>query len=200
MLEQEVRLALSEERELEGLLAEGEVLSGLPLAGLELKHAQLRRCRFVACDFSGAVFDQVAWHSCDFSNCRFEDTVWSGVTLDGCKGEGGYFVASRWRDCTLIGSVFRCANFTRSRWRRSRAENCRFERAVLAEADISGLTPCRSDFLGADFFHTPLKGLDFSDCRLSGITVSESLRELRGMKLNPAQAVELMPLLGVELL
>ncbi|MFQ7452112.1 MAG: hypothetical protein ACLRNQ_12615 [Flavonifractor plautii] len=38
--------------------------------------------------------------------------------------------------------------------------------------------------------------MDFSDCALEGITVSESLGELRGMKINPAQAVDLIPLLG----
>lgn len=53
---------------------------------------------------------------------------------------------------------------------------------------------------GGGLFRTPLKGVDFSDCALEGITVSESLGELRGMKINPAQAVDLIPLLGIQLL
>ena len=73
-------------------------------------------------------------------------------------------------------------------------------RAVLAEADVAGLSPHRTGFQEVDFFRTPLKGVDFSDCALEGITVSESLGELRGMKINPAQAVDLIPLLGIQLL
>ncbi len=71
---------------------------------------------------------------------------------------------------------------------------------MLAEADVAGLSPHRTGFQEVDFFRTPLKGVDFSDCALEGITVSESLGELRGMKINPAQAVDLIPLLGIQLL
>ena len=81
-----------------------------------------------------------------------------------------------------------------------RMENCQLRRAVLAEADVAGLSPHRTGFQEVDFFRTPLKGVDFSDCALEGITVSESLGELRGMKINPAQAVDLIPLLGIQLL
>ena len=79
-------------------------------------------------------------------------------------------------------------------------ENCQLRRAVLAEADVAGLSPHRTGFQEVGFFRTPLKGVDFSDCALEGITVSESLGELRGMKINPAQAVDLIPLLGIQLL
>ena len=70
----------------------------------------------------------------------------------------------------------------------------------MTEADVAGLSPHRTGFQEVDFFRTPLKGVDFSDCALEGITVSESLGELRGMKINPAQAVDLIPLLGIQLL
>ncbi len=61
---------------------------------------------------------------------------------------------------------------------------------------MAGLSPHRTGFQEVDFFRTPLKGVDFSDCALEGITVSESLGELRGMKINPAQAVDLIPCWG----
>ena len=200
MLEREIVLALREERELEDLDASGEVLTGLDCAGLELRRVALHKCRFVDCDFSGAVFEQVRWTGCDFSNCRFGGSVWRQASVSGCKGDGGQFTGSRWRDCALTDSSLCYANFSQSRWRNTRLEGCRLRRAVLAQADVSGLLPRRVDFQGADFFRTPLKGLDLSDCAIGGLTVSESLRELRGVTLNPAQAVELMPLLGVELL
>jgi len=43
-------------------------------------------------------------------------------------------------------------------------ENCQLRRAVLAEADVAGLSPHRTGFQEVDFFRTPLKGVDFSDC------------------------------------
>lgn len=140
------------------------------------------------------------WRGCDFSNCRFGGTVWTDTVVRDCKGDGGRFTASRWRGCTLGESAFRCANFTQSRWKKCHMENCQLRRAVLAEADVAGLSPHRTGFQEVDFFRTPLKGVDFSDCALEGITVSESLGELRGMKINPAQAVDLIPLLGIQLL
>ena len=179
---------------------EGECLAGADLSGLEFRRVRLHRCRFQNCDFSGAVFDRVEWSGCDFSNCRFGGTVWTDTVVRDCKGDGGRFTASRWRGCTLGESAFRCANFTQSRWKKCRMENCQLRRAVLAEADVAGLSPHRTGFQEVDFFRTPLKGVDFSDCALEGITVSESLGELRGMKINPAQAVDLIPLLGIQLL
>ncbi len=40
-------------------------------------------------------------------------------------------------------------------------------------------------------------GLDFSDCDMSGLIVSDTLSELRGAVVNPIQAVELAKLLGI---
>ena len=200
MLEEEVRRARREERDVEDVTVEGECLAGADLSGLEFRRVCLHRCRFQNCDFSGAVFDRVEWRGCDFSNCRFGGTVWTDTVVRDCKGDGGRFTASRWRGCTLGESAFRCANFTQSRWKKCRMENCQLRRAVLAEADVAGLSPHRTGFQEVDFFRTPLKGVDFSDCALEGITVSESLGELRGMKINPAQAVDLIPLLGIQLL
>ena len=53
-------------------------------------------------------------------------------------------------------------------------------------------------FAGADFFHTPLAGLDFSRCILERITVSDTLQELKGMRIDASQAPGLIRLLGVQ--
>lgn len=91
------------------------------------------------------------WRGCDFSNCRFGGTVWTDTVVRDCKGDGGRFTASRWRGCTLGESAFRCANFTQSRWKKCRMENCQLRRAVLAEADVAGLSPHRTGFQEVDF-------------------------------------------------
>lgn len=200
MLEQQLHRARTEERDLEDLEVAGESLAGLDLSRLEYDRVIFRKCRFERCDFSRAVFYQSAFEGGDFSNCGFLDTVWTKSRICGCKGDGGKFIGSRWRDCLLTDSAFRYGNFSKSQWSRTRLEGCDLSQAALAEARVAGLEPRRTSFQGADFFRTPLKGVDLSDCHIQGITVSESLQELRGMRINPGQAVDLVPLLGVELL
>ena len=54
------------------------------------------------------------------------------------------------------------------------------------------------DFSGTDFFLTPLKGIDLSDCAIERIILSDSFRELKGATINSAQAADLIRLLGVK--
>ena len=140
------------------------------------------------------------FEDCDFSNCGFLDTVWNRCIITGCKGDGGKFISSHWRDCTVKDSAFRYGNFSKSLWTRSSVTGCDLREASLAEARLGGMDPHRTNFQGVDFFRTPLKDVDLSDCQIQGITVSESLQELRGVCINPGQAVDLVPLMGVRLL
>ena len=54
------------------------------------------------------------------------------------------------------------------------------------------------NFTSADFFKTPLKGVDFSNCNIDSIMVSDKYTELYGAKINMFQAVEIAKLLGVK--
>lgn len=200
MLEQQLHRARTEERDLEDLTVEVEQLSGLDLSHLEYTRVRFHKCRFERCDFSKASFYEVIFEGCDFSNCSFLDTVWNKSSICGCKGDGGKFISSRWKDCTLSDSTFRYGNFSKSLWTRSSLTDCDFKEAAMAEARVGGMEPHHTSFQSVDFFRTPLKGVDLSDCQIQGITVSESLQELRGLRINPGQAVDLVHLMGVQLL
>ena len=50
---------------------------------------------------------------------------------------------------------------------------------------------------GVDFFKTPLKGIDLSECMIENISVSDSFWELKGVKISPIQAIDLVQTLGV---
>ena len=52
-------------------------------------------------------------------------------------------------------------------------------------------------FNTADFFKTPLKGVDFTNCDIDHICISDNWSELRGLIVNPFQAAELAKFLGV---
>lgn len=76
---------------------------------------------------------------------------------------------------------------------------CKFREAFLSEVKFRLTLFKETDFYRADFFKTPLKGMDMSDCILDGILVSETFRELRGMKGGIEQALSLAGLLGMEI-
>ena len=68
--------------------------------------------------------------------------------------------------------------------------DCRFERVEFTECDLTL----------AEFFGTRLRGLSFADSDIRGIRVRElESFELKGLKINSLQAVELARLLGVEI-
>ena len=52
-------------------------------------------------------------------------------------------------------------------------------------------------FIGVNFFKTYLKGIDFSQCRLEGIKISNDFREFSGMITNIHQAANIAKLLGI---
>ena len=82
-------------------------------------------------------------------------------------------------DVALSGGQFRQACFSKVKLKRFRAE--------------------KSVFSQAEFYKTPLAGVDLSTCDISGIVLSESLSELKGAKVAPFQAVELAELLGLKI-
>jgi len=56
-----------------------------------------------------------------------------------------------------------------------------------------------TDLTGTDFFRTPLKGMDLSECAIDGIMVSDQFTELSGVKVSLLQAAELARLMGVKI-
>jgi len=69
---------------------------------------------------------------------------------------------------------------------------------LFNEVKFKKLTVENVDFKKADFFKTPLKGIDFSTCNIEGITFSDSFKELSGIKISPAQAVDIVRILDIK--
>ena len=49
------------------------------------------------------------------------------------------------------------------------------------------------------FFKTCLKGVDLSTCQIEGLTVSDTYKELSGLKISGNQAEDIIKLLGVKI-
>lgn len=201
MLEEEVRRARREERDVEDVTVEGECLAGADLSGLEFRRVRLHRCGSRTTTSRGRSLTgwsgAAATSPTAASAGRSGRIRWCGTG----KGDGGRFTAQP------VAGLYP----GRERLPLRQFYTVAVEKVPHGELPASpgragrggcGRTEPTPDGVpgGGLFPATPLKGVDFSDCALEGITVSESLGELRGMKINPAQAVDLIPLLGIQLL
>ena len=54
-------------------------------------------------------------------------------------------------------------------------------------------------FILTNFFNTKLAGIDFSTSNIEGIILSNNFKELKGIKANEIQAIELAKLLGIKI-
>ncbi|MCI8894794.1 MAG: pentapeptide repeat-containing protein, partial [Lachnospiraceae bacterium] len=99
-----------------------------------------------------------------------------------------------WKDCSLCYSNFSMAvleqvQITDSVMKMSAMPECRLKQLQLDRVNLEEV----------DFFKTSLKNLDLSKCEIRGISVSDSFRELAGVKIDAMQAAELALLLGVKI-
>lgn len=199
MLTEEIQYAGMDEMPVENPEFTEEVLTGVNASKVEFVSVRFERCRFVDCDFTGAGFYQSCFDKCDFSNCRFTGSYWKNCEVSGCKGNGSMFDHAVLKHVKLLECQMPLANFGGSLWEASRAELCSFQEAFFSEVKLKKSQFIKSDFTKVDFFRTILRGIDFSDSVIESIMVSDSYKELAGMKINMFQATEIAKLLGVKI-
>lgn len=89
------------------------------------------------------------------------------------------------------------ANFDGAKGQGMRIQSSRLDGASLTQCELKAVSLEEVDFTGANFFHTPLAGLDFTLSTLEGIQVSSELFELRGAIVTAYQAAGLAELMGL---
>lgn len=197
----ELKKRLVEAREADECIREGtfsgESLKNLDFRNLECSQVVFDRCRFENCAFSGSAFYDVIFQNCSFSDCRFSQTYWQDSQICDSKADGADFRKSRWKRCEVRQSFLRYTNFSESVWNGIILQECQMKDAALSAMRIVKAELHRVDFTNSDFFRTLLKGVDLSDCVITGICVSESLQELKGATIDVTQASVLAGLLGV---
>lgn len=91
----------------------------------------------------------------------------------------------------------RYVNFTSAEFARCEIEGSDFTDSFFAECTFKTLLVSNSQFIRTEFFHTSLRGIDFSDSALDGICISADGRELAGIIVSFEQAAALSKILGV---
>jgi uncharacterized protein YjbI with pentapeptide repeats len=133
-----------------------------------------------SCDWSNASWDRANVARCVFAECkmtgfgsagaRFENACFNRCRMDMTIFQGTEFKSCSFENCLLRDSSFEEAIFCGVRFRGCDLQNVRMARARLEEVDLRG---------------SKVQALQFE------------LRDARGLTIDPAQAADLIGLLGV---
>lgn len=164
---------------------------------LEVSSGRFSNCQFLSCDFTGALFVDIAFEGCDFSNSIFDSAAFTRCTFNDCKFAGASFTEALWEQVAAKDCTFAYGAFNRSLWKIVRAHTCDFSSADMTEMELHGISLADDRFVGTSFFRTKFVGLDFTSCQLEGIAISDAMTEVYGAKLGLYQAAALARRLGV---
>lgn len=164
---------------------------------LEVSSSCFSNCQFLSCDFTGALFVDIAFEGCNFSNSIFDSAAFTRCTFNDCKFAGASFTEALWEQVAAEGCTFAYNSFNRCLWKSVRAHTCDFSSADMTEMELHGTALKDDRFVGTSFFRTKLVGLDFTSCQLEGIAISDAMTEVYGAKLGLHQAAALARRLGV---
>ncbi len=162
------------------VLFEQVLLRRINLTQSRLPKLHLLDVQLEACDLSGVDGEQARLQRVAFHDCRLV-----GAQLLEARCEDVVF-----RDCTLESAI--CASAT---FKAVRFENCNLREALFVEADLSQAVFRRCDLARADLRGSRLAGADFRGSIINGMQVGAP--ELKGAIIDPAQAVQVVNLLGV---
>lgn len=189
--------AVEENRTLEGILVEGATLVGADLSELVVRGAHFVRCRFLNCSLGGADFTDVVCEGCDWSGSRMPRSFWQRAVWNDCKGTGADLSGASFRDIRFTGCRLDYGNFSACTFRDCAFSGCDLKGAYLRECRVKNLALEKCQIVETSFFRTSLAGLDLTTCRLEGIIISQGGEELKGVIVDPFQAVELAKRLGI---
>ena len=184
---------------LEGVTAHSQTLDPTcDLQFFEIHGSHFEHCSFCGANLGKASFYDCTFLGCDFSNVRMDNAFFARSRLEGCKLEGAQLTGAIFRSTRLVGCHCRYANMGEAKFEGAVLEECDLREAFLNEvrfAKRSRLNGC--SLVRADFFRTPLKGMDLSTCDIAGIAVSDTRQELHGAIICAEQAVDVVGMLGL---
>lgn len=198
MLEQDLITAAEEDDIICAAAYTGEEL----LAGTfktDFQRTAFTSCRFAGSDFSGSSFLDTSFTNCDFSNSRFSGCYFKNCSVSDCKGDGCDFSQSTFLTSALMKGSYCYGNFSNTLWKDSVISQTKLCMACLSDSKFKKLRFEQVNLTRSEFFHTALKGVDLSSCIIEGIIVSDTFNELRGLKIDASQALDIASLLGVKI-
>ena len=184
---------------IENAFYEDEEIDAFSFERMEFSRVHFTRCKFQRCVFARAGFYDCIFEDCDISYSVFSDSYWRRCTLNAVKGVNADLHVAILRETVLNDCSLRCLNLTGAKLESVTFNRCMLMDSFFNELKTKQLKLNDCDLTRVDFFKTPLKGLDLSTCRISGIALSDDLHEIAGAKISSAQAVDIAVMLGVKI-
>ncbi|MDX2149671.1 MAG: pentapeptide repeat-containing protein [Bryobacteraceae bacterium] len=160
----------------------GCVLERVKLARGKINAASFRDVRLIECDLSNLVVHRLTMVRVEFVRCRL-----AGFRTPGLDCQDVLF-----DECDLRYAQMQGGKFRRCEFRECQAEDADFQDADLGAASFRG---CR--LRQADFQRAKLAGVDVRGSDVDGIVAG--IDDLKGLIVDPAQALLLARLLGLEI-
>lgn len=164
----------------------------LQLEGSVMEHVSLRGPQI-----GSAVWKDVRLVGCDLANSRIHRMVLTRVELIDCRLTGFSANAVEWQDVLIRDSDLQYAQLAGARFRNCEFLRCNWTESDLQNADLTGSVFGLCNLAGTDLHGAKLQGVDFRGSTLE--TLSVGLHDLRGAIVNPAQAMVLAKLLGLQI-
>lgn len=195
--EELVDMALARGDALTGWQIVGADFSSMDMTELEVQGCLFQGCRFTGVNWHGARFADVVFRNCECSAVQAEDADFCRCRMENIKALGASFTGSRLAHVQVKESCLKQSNLTGALLQQVYFQSVDLSEAFLAQCRHKGLVFRECTLVRTSFFETLMNGLDFTNCRMEGIVVSDTGKELRGAIVNVSQAADLARVLGL---
>lgn len=140
-------------------------------------------------------FVDVIFDHCDLSNCQMSESTLRRVVFDHCRMTGADLSRCVMQDVVFLNCALDYSNFAFSSFKNCRLADCVCTQSSFSEGKFTAFEIQRCKLDESEFFHSRLQGVDLSSCTIEGIALCGD--ELKGVIVNPSQAVDLARVLGI---
>lgn len=184
---------------LAGWVFEGCNIRGANFMAANLDTTLWRRSRGGEVLLRAANMADSRFEVCDFNNSNFEGTTLADCSFDRCKLVGANFTDAKTLNLTFEKSLLGGARLNGVSFRKRQVNGVHFDYAILTECDFSEAVLVDCNFRDATlkkckFVDADLRGADIAGIKLAGV------RAIKGAKISPNQAADLLAEVGLEVI
>ncbi|MCW0952818.1 pentapeptide repeat-containing protein [Weissella ceti] len=157
---------------------------------VRLEQVTLQHCSFDQSDFSQSEWQDCVIEQCDFSQADFSEAIVYRSTFNQTKLMGANFTKSRFKQTTIKSTMADYAIFAESDWQAVTFKDVNLRDTSFQATKIrQGLEFIDCQLDDADFYETPLKGVDFSRSHFTSIRFT--MAQAQGAIMSAEQAIQI---------
>ncbi|MFN7998207.1 MAG: pentapeptide repeat-containing protein [Bryobacteraceae bacterium] len=171
--------------------------TNLNIHALRIEGCVLERVQLAGGQFGSATWKDVRLVGCDLANIKARRMTLLRVELIDCRLTGLSVTALDWQDVLIQNGDVRYARFPGGNFRSCEFAASNWQETDLQGADLSGCVFRSCNLSRTDLQGARLQNADVRQSEVEGLLVA--VRDLKGLIVDPAQAMVLAPLLGIQI-